>query len=90
MEAIEQVGLRVATDHQGECCEKMVAYVKEPVHVWRNDSFVAAFPSQEVGITYGIDFQQVLAWRLSGLVAWSVVLATCFVRDCQLIMGLMC
>ncbi|KAL6192589.1 PREDICTED: probable UDP-3-O-[3-hydroxymyristoyl] N-acetylglucosamine deacetylase 2 [Fragaria vesca subsp. vesca] len=61
VEAIEQVGLRVAADHQGECCEKMVAYVKEPVHVWRNDSFVAAFPSQEVGITYGIDFQQVPA-----------------------------
>lgn len=61
VEAIEQVGLQVATDHYGDCCEKMVAYVNEPVHAWRNDSFVAAFPSQEIRITYGIDFRQVQA-----------------------------
>ncbi|KAM5575299.1 putative UDP-3-O-acyl-N-acetylglucosamine deacetylase 1, mitochondrial [Rosa sericea] len=61
VEAIEQVGLQVATDHHGDCCEKMIAYVNEPVHVWRNDSFVAAFPSEEIRITYGIDFRQVPA-----------------------------
>lgn len=64
VEAIEQVGLQVATDHYGDCCEKMVAYMNEPVHVWRNNSFVAAFPSQEIRITYGIDFQQVHTYWL--------------------------
>lgn len=74
VEAIEQVGLKEATDHRGNCCEKMAAYVNEPVHVWRNDSFVAAFPSPEICITYGIDFRQVhilLDWELSLLAAWS-------------------
>ncbi|KAI5353358.1 hypothetical protein L3X38_006251 [Prunus dulcis] len=61
VEAIELVGLKEATDHCGNCCEKMAAYVNEPVHVWRNDSFVAAFPSPEIRITYGIDFRQVQA-----------------------------
>lgn len=98
VEAIEQVGLQVATDHHGDCCEKMIAYVNEPVHVWRNDSFVAAFPSEEIRITYGIDFRQVLAWKLLVLIAWMrdgyqismhyfVVFSTSFVRNCMLIHG---
>ena len=59
MEAIEQVGLKAATDQHGNICEKMAAHVNEPVHVWKNGSFVAAFPSPKVCITYGIDFSQV-------------------------------
>ncbi|KAB2620072.1 UDP-3-O-[3-hydroxymyristoyl] N-acetylglucosamine deacetylase 2 [Pyrus ussuriensis x Pyrus communis] len=59
VEAIKQVGLKEATDEQGNCCEKMAAHMNEPVHVWRNNSFVAAFPSPEIRITYGIDFPQV-------------------------------
>lgn len=61
VKAIEQVGLKVATDQSGNSCEKMAPYVNEPVHVWKNDSFVAAFPSPKVHITYGIDFPQVHA-----------------------------
>lgn len=59
VKAIEQVGLKVATDQFGNSREKMAPYVNEPMHVWRSDSFVAAFPSQKVHITYGIDFPQV-------------------------------
>ncbi|KAB1205829.1 putative UDP-3-O-[3-hydroxymyristoyl] N-acetylglucosamine deacetylase 5 [Morella rubra] len=58
---IEQIGVEVATDQFGNSCEKMAPYVNEPVHVWRNDSFVAAIPSEKIHITYGIDFPQVPA-----------------------------
>ncbi|XP_062150154.1 probable UDP-3-O-acyl-N-acetylglucosamine deacetylase 1, mitochondrial [Alnus glutinosa] len=61
VKAIELVGLKVATDQFGNGCEKMAPYVNEPMHVWRSDSFVAAFPSQKIHITYGIDFPQVHA-----------------------------
>lgn len=66
VEAIDQVGLKEATDENGKSCEKMAAYVNEPVIVWRNDSFVAAFPFPEIRITYAINFQQVhilLEWK---------------------------
>ncbi|KAH1219551.1 putative UDP-3-O-acyl-N-acetylglucosamine deacetylase 5, mitochondrial [Glycine max] len=36
----------------------MAPHVNEPVYAWRNDSFVAAFPSEVVRITYGINFSQ--------------------------------
>ncbi|KAL6994665.1 UDP-3-O-acyl-N-acetylglucosamine deacetylase, partial [Sarracenia purpurea var. burkii] len=58
MEAIEQVGLKVATDRGGNSCVKMAPFLNEPVNVWKNDSFVAAFPSPEVRVTYGINFTQ--------------------------------
>lgn len=56
---MEEVGLKVATDRDGKSCEKIAPHVSEPVYVWRNDSFVAAFPSEVVRITYGISFPQV-------------------------------
>ena len=56
---MEEVGLQVATNRDGKHSEKMVAHVNEPVYVWRNDSFVAAFPSEVVQISYGINFPQV-------------------------------
>lgn len=59
MEAIERVGLEVARDQCGNSCEKMAAYLNKPVQIWKNDSFVAAFPSPVIHITYGIHFPQV-------------------------------
>ncbi|KAK7308667.1 hypothetical protein VNO77_42287 [Canavalia gladiata] len=56
--AVKEVGLKVATDLDGKNAKKMVPHMNEPVHVWRNDSFVAAFPSEVVQITYGINFPQ--------------------------------
>ncbi|XP_058181716.1 probable UDP-3-O-acyl-N-acetylglucosamine deacetylase 1, mitochondrial isoform X1 [Rhododendron vialii] len=61
VEAIEQVGLKVATDQGGNNCEKMAPFLNETLHVRKNDSFVAAIPSSEVHITCGIDFSQVPA-----------------------------
>ncbi|KAL9324901.1 hypothetical protein ACSQ67_005546 [Phaseolus vulgaris] len=58
MGAVEEVGLMVATDLDGKSVEKMAPHVSEPVFAWRNDSFVAAFPSETVQITYGINFPQ--------------------------------
>lgn len=59
VEAIEQVGLKEALDQYGDKVEKSAPYLNEPVCVWRNDSFVAAFPYPKLLITYGIDFPQV-------------------------------
>lgn len=59
VEAIEHAGLESATDENGNNCEKMAPFVEEPVHVRRNDSFVAAFPSSEIHITCGINFPKV-------------------------------
>ncbi|KAL5070979.1 hypothetical protein RYX36_021866 [Vicia faba] len=58
VEALEEVGLETATDIDGKSCEKTAPHVNEPVHVWRNDSFIAAFPSEVVRVTYGINFPQ--------------------------------
>uniref|UniRef100_A0A1J3HHU0 UDP-3-O-acyl-N-acetylglucosamine deacetylase n=1 Tax=Noccaea caerulescens TaxID=107243 RepID=A0A1J3HHU0_NOCCA len=59
--AIEQVGVNLAQNHVGESVEKMVAHLNKPVHVCKNDSFVAAFPAIETRVTCGIDFPQVPA-----------------------------
>ncbi|KFK44517.1 hypothetical protein AALP_AA1G267000 [Arabis alpina] len=61
VDAIEEVGVSVARNRGGESVDKMVAYLNKPVHVCKNDSFVAAFPALETRITCGIDFQQVAA-----------------------------
>ncbi|GFP83565.1 probable UDP-3-o-[3-hydroxymyristoyl] n-acetylglucosamine deacetylase 5 [Phtheirospermum japonicum] len=58
VEAINQAGLKVAVDSCGESCEKLAPYLSEPVHVMKNDSFIAAFPYPKVNITYGIDYPQ--------------------------------
>ncbi|KAL0409020.1 UNVERIFIED_CONTAM: putative UDP-3-O-acyl-N-acetylglucosamine deacetylase 1, mitochondrial [Sesamum radiatum] len=60
VEAIDQAGLKVAVDRDGKSCEKLAPYLDEPVHVTKNDSFLAAFPCSKVNITYGIDFPQQL------------------------------
>lgn len=59
VEAVEEIGLKDAVDHNDSRSEKLVAVLNEPLHVYRNDSFVAAFPSSQARITYGIDFPQV-------------------------------
>ncbi|CDP16294.1 unnamed protein product [Coffea canephora] len=61
MEAIRQVGLMVAKDGGGKSCEKLAPFLNEPVFVSKNDSFVAAFPSQKTKIRYGIDFSKIPA-----------------------------
>lgn len=65
MDAIEQVGLTEAIDHCGNTCEKLAPFLNEPVHVWKNDSFIAAFPLQKIDITYGICFPQVNCFTAS-------------------------
>ncbi|KAJ7954327.1 UDP-3-O-acyl N-acetylglucosamine deacetylase [Quillaja saponaria] len=61
VKVIEEVGLEVAIDRHGNSCERLAPHVNEPVSIWRNDSFVAAFPSPTVRLTYGINFPQVHA-----------------------------
>ncbi|MCD9645709.1 hypothetical protein HAX54_034846 [Datura stramonium] len=58
VDAIEEAGLRAALDRSGKSCEKLAPVLKEPVTVWENESFIAAFPYSKVKITYGIDFPQ--------------------------------
>ena len=59
MDAIETVGLKVAKDSSGSSCEKLAPFLNEPVHVRKNDSFIAAFPLPKVCLTYGINFPKV-------------------------------
>ncbi|TXG57051.1 hypothetical protein EZV62_018364 [Acer yangbiense] len=68
VEAIEQVGMKETLDQCGKTGEKLAPYLNEPVYVWKNDSFVAAFPSPKLQITYGIDFPQVESMRNLGLI----------------------
>ncbi|XP_021292934.1 probable UDP-3-O-acyl-N-acetylglucosamine deacetylase 2 isoform X1 [Herrania umbratica] len=61
VEAIDQVGRKEALDRCGNNAEKLAPYLNEPLHVSRNDSFMVAFPSPKVRISYGIDFPKVPA-----------------------------
>ncbi|KAH9794532.1 hypothetical protein KPL71_004921 [Citrus sinensis] len=67
-EAIEQVGLKEALDCHGNNAEKVAPFLNQPIYVQREDSFVAAFPSQKVQISYGIDFPQVERMCNAGLI----------------------
>ncbi|CAA0811491.1 Probable UDP-3-O- [Striga hermonthica] len=58
VEAVNQAGLKVAVDSGGRSCEKLAPYLSEPVHMMKNDSFIAAFPYPKVNISYGIDYPQ--------------------------------
>lgn len=68
MERIEKAGLVTAKDESGNVCEKLAPYLNEPVHVMKNDSFVVAFPSPNVQISYGIDFPQVTFYHVTILI----------------------
>ncbi|KAL8228989.1 hypothetical protein R6Q57_013889 [Mikania cordata] len=59
VEAIDQVGLTVAMDCNGNTCDRLAPYLTKPVHVSKGDSIIAAFPSNDTKISYGIDFPQV-------------------------------
>ncbi|XP_008781354.1 probable UDP-3-O-acyl-N-acetylglucosamine deacetylase 1, mitochondrial isoform X2 [Phoenix dactylifera] len=61
VEAIEQAGLCAAEDSSGHNMDKLAPELHEPMYLRRNDSFVTAFPSSNVQITYGIDFPKVPA-----------------------------
>ncbi|KDP38116.1 hypothetical protein JCGZ_04759 [Jatropha curcas] len=61
VQAIEDAGLVVALDQLGNSCETMAPYLNEPVYISKNDSFLGAFPSSTLRITYGIEFPQVPA-----------------------------
>ncbi|KAM6562117.1 hypothetical protein CsatB_022115 [Cannabis sativa] len=58
VEAIEEVGLKMATDECGNSYEKMAAHVNKPIRIRKKGSYVAAFPSPKVSITCGIHFPQ--------------------------------
>ncbi|KAI3502530.1 hypothetical protein L1887_30651 [Cichorium endivia] len=64
VEAIEQVGLTVAMDSNGKNRDKLAPYLTLPVHVSKGDSIIAAFPSKQISISYGINFPQVPALSL--------------------------
>ncbi|KAK4488985.1 hypothetical protein RD792_004776, partial [Penstemon davidsonii] len=80
VEAIDQVGLKVAIDSGGKSCEKLAPYLNEPVRVQKNDSFIAAFPFPRMSISYGIDFPQAPAigrqWFCSNLLDYSKQIAS--------------
>nr|GEW66010.1 probable UDP-3-O-acyl-N-acetylglucosamine deacetylase 2, mitochondrial isoform X1 [Tanacetum cinerariifolium] len=61
VKAIEQVGLTAAMDSIGRSCDKLAPYLSQPVHVSKGDSLIAAFPSKETNISYGINFPQLPA-----------------------------
>lgn len=65
VEAIDKVGRKEALDRCGNNAEKLAPYLNEPLHVSRNDSFMVAFPSPKVRISYGIDFPKVRSAVLS-------------------------
>ncbi|CAM0872069.1 unnamed protein product [Alopecurus aequalis] len=56
VEAILSAGLCAAKDIGGQSLEKMAPKIDEPVYLRKDDCFVAAFPSSQIHITYGIDF----------------------------------
>nr|GEW60927.1 probable UDP-3-O-acyl-N-acetylglucosamine deacetylase 2 [Tanacetum cinerariifolium] len=63
VKAIMQVGLTAAMDSIGRGCDKLAPYLTQPVHVSKGDSLIAAFPSKETNISYGINFPQAINIR---------------------------
>lgn len=61
VDAILEAGLSPAIDDGGNKVPRKVFVLDKPLHVSNGDSFVAAFPSPQLRITYGIDFGQVPA-----------------------------
>ncbi|XP_062216343.1 probable UDP-3-O-acyl-N-acetylglucosamine deacetylase 1, mitochondrial [Phragmites australis] len=61
VEAIQSAGLCAAEDSSGQKLEKLSPEIHEPAYLQRDDCFVAAFPSSQIHITYGIDFPKVPA-----------------------------
>ncbi|GJN30751.1 hypothetical protein PR202_gb19086 [Eleusine coracana subsp. coracana] len=68
VEAIQSTGLCAAEHTSGQKLEKLAPEILDPVYLRRDDSFVAAFPSSQIQITYGIDFSEVEKMRGVGLI----------------------
>uniref|UniRef100_A0A7N0TFY5 UDP-3-O-acyl-N-acetylglucosamine deacetylase n=1 Tax=Kalanchoe fedtschenkoi TaxID=63787 RepID=A0A7N0TFY5_KALFE len=70
VQAIEETGLKVASDRDGGTHDKVAQPLNEPMLVFRKDACVAAFPSPSLQVTCGIDFAQASAigrrWFSSG------------------------
>ncbi|XP_074579027.1 putative UDP-3-O-acyl-N-acetylglucosamine deacetylase 1, mitochondrial [Curcuma longa] len=60
VEAIKEAGLYVANDHNGCSLEKLVPKLHEPLYLWHGNSFLIAFPSPKIYITYGIHFSKIM------------------------------
>ncbi|KAI5057494.1 hypothetical protein GOP47_0027509 [Adiantum capillus-veneris] len=61
VEAIHAAGLEFALDKEGNKVEHTTFSLMNPIHVTKADSFIAAFPSPDLRITYGIEFKEVSA-----------------------------
>ena len=59
VEAIHEAGICFAKDKQGRLVRKELFVLKHPLSVTKGDSFIAAFPSSKLKITYGIEFEEV-------------------------------
>ncbi|XP_049936003.1 probable UDP-3-O-acyl-N-acetylglucosamine deacetylase 1, mitochondrial isoform X4 [Nymphaea colorata] len=68
VDAVEEATLCDAVDDYGRCIEKLAPFVVEPVHILYGDSFIAAYPSEKIHITYGINFPQIKRMLSHGLV----------------------
>ncbi|XP_011628063.1 probable UDP-3-O-acyl-N-acetylglucosamine deacetylase 2 isoform X5 [Amborella trichopoda] len=69
VEAVREVGLSVAANDSGITMERLALVVHAPMNFFKDGSFVVAFPSPKIRITYGIDFPQVEQLRMNGLIA---------------------
>ncbi|XP_011628055.1 probable UDP-3-O-acyl-N-acetylglucosamine deacetylase 2 isoform X2 [Amborella trichopoda] len=58
VEAVREVGLSVAANDSGITMERLALVVHAPMNFFKDGSFVVAFPSPKIRITYGIDFPQ--------------------------------
>lgn len=61
VEAIEEAGPCIARDNFGNDMEKMALVLCEPIHVLKDESFIAAFPAPSTRLSYGINFPQAAA-----------------------------
>lgn len=80
VEAVREAGISPATDEDGNKVPRSRFVLNKPLHVSSGDSFVAAFPSPQLRITYGIDFGQVPA---IGTQWFSVCLHDTSVYECE-------
>jgi hypothetical protein len=88
VEAIRGAGLCAAEDVSGQNLEKMAPKIDEPVYLRNDDCFVAAFPSSQIHITYGIDFPKVCLmpspWITNCLSIWLIHSFFLYNHHCRL------
>lgn len=64
VEAVQETGLAFALDKGGSKVQRTSFTLTDPLFVSKADSFVAAFPSPKMRISYGIEFQEVIFLKL--------------------------